>query len=276
MTAGEVDGLFPIASVTKVLTAVAVLVAAEEEIVHLDEPAGPSGSTVRLLLCHASGLPFDGSTPIAPPGTRRIYGNTAFEVLGDLVAARSGMEFAQYLAEAVLGPLSMDRTELLGSPAHGGRSTVSDLLRLADELLAPARIIDRATLVEATSVQLPGLPGVLPGFGRQADNAWGLGVEVHDHKSPHWMPDEASPTAFGHFGQSGSFLWVDPVAGVACAALCDQPFGDWAIEAWPRLGAAVLERSASRPRRSTTVTTRPHVADGTGAHDRRAGEAGTR
>lgn len=254
MTAGEPDRVFPLASVTKVLTAVAVLVATEEEIVHLDEPAGPSGSTVRLLLCHASGLPFDGPTPIAPPGTRRIYGNTAFEVLGDLVAARSGMEFPVYLSEAVLGPVGMHHTELRGSPAHGARSTATDLLHLADELLDPTRVLDRRTLTEATTVQLPGLAGVLPGFGRQADNAWGLGVEVHDGKRPHWMPPEASPATFGHFGQSGAFLWVDPVAGVACAALCDRPFGDWAIEAWPRLGAAVLEHSAPGRPRSTTVT----------------------
>lgn len=256
--------MFPIASVTKVLTALAVLVATEEEIVHLDEPAGPDGSTVRLLLCHASGLPFEGSTPIAPPGTRRIYGNAAFELLGELVATRSGMELPVYLAEAVLGPLGMDRTELRGSAAHGARSTVSDLLRLADEMLEPARILDPATLIEATTVQLPGLPGVLPGFGRHDDNAWGLGVEVHDGKTPHWMPDEASPATFGHFGQSGSFVWVDPVAGVACAALCDQPFGDWAIDAWPLLGAAVLARSACPSRGGTTVVSHPHAAGGTG------------
>ncbi len=71
---------------TKLLTATAVLVAVQEEILDLDEPAGPPGATVRLLLCHASGLPFDGDEPIAPPGQRRIYGNAAYEVLGDLVA----------------------------------------------------------------------------------------------------------------------------------------------------------------------------------------------
>ena len=246
--------MFPVASVTKVFTALAVLVATEEEIVDLDEPAGPDGSTVRLLLCHASGLPFDGTLPIAAPGVRRIYGNTAFEVLGELVAERSGMEFATYLSEAVLRPLDMHHTELRGSAAHGAHSTVSDLLRLAGELLEPTRILARDTLIEATSVQLPGLPGVLPGFGPQADNAWGLGMELHDHKAPHWMPDEASSLTFGHFGQSGSFVWIDPVAGVACAALSDQPFGEWAIRAWPTLGRAVLARYASRPPLSDTVT----------------------
>ena len=48
------------ASITKPAVALATLVAAEEGVVDLDEPAGPEGSTVRHLLAHASGLPFDG------------------------------------------------------------------------------------------------------------------------------------------------------------------------------------------------------------------------
>ena len=243
-TAGEADTAFPLASVTKLLTAIGVLVAVQEGIVELDEPAGPPGSTVRLLLCHASGLPLDGPDPIAGPGQRRIYGNTAFELLGRLVAERSGMTSNEYLLEAVCRPLAMTSTDVAGSPAHGARSTVADLLRLGGELLAPGRVLAPELLAEATAAQLPHLRGVLPGFGRQDPNPWGLGFEIHGAKSPHWMPAAASPRAFGHFGRSGSFLWVDPDAGVTCAALGDEPFGPWAAEAWPALGAAVLARSA--------------------------------
>jgi CubicO group peptidase (beta-lactamase class C family) len=243
--AGDADLIFPLASVTKLLTAVAVLVAIEEEILHLDEPAGPPGSSVRLLLCHASGLPHDGSTPIAEPGRRRIYGNSAFELLGELVADRAGVAFADYLHEAVCAPLGMLATTVPASAAHSGLSTVADLLQFAGELLAPTRILAPETLAEATMAQLPDLAGVLPGYGRQDPNPWGLGFELHGHKAPHWMPSDASPDAFGHFGRSGAFLWVDPAPGVACIALADEPFGDWAIEAWPALGAAVLARSAS-------------------------------
>lgn len=239
-TGGEAGEVFALASVTKVLTATAVLVAAEEEIVDLDEPAGPPGSTVRLLLCHASGLPFEGATPIAEPGRRRIYGNAAFEVLGELVAQRAGIAFATYLREAVCGPLAMTSTTVPGSPAHGGRSTVEDLLRLCRELLEPTLVLAPTTLAEATTAQLPDLDGVLPGYGRQSPNPWGLGFELHGRKEPHWMPPAASAASFGHFGRSGSFLWVDPALGVACVALSDVPFGPWAIDAWPALGAAVL------------------------------------
>ena len=243
-TAGPVEAPFPLASVTKVLTSLAVLVAVEEEVLALDEPAGPPGSTVRLLLCHASGLPFEGTEPIAAPGRRRIYGNAGFDILGRLVSERAGVPFATYLDEAVCQPLELRSTALDGSPAHGARSCVDDLLRLGAELLAPARVVAPATLAAAVTPQLPELAGVLPGFGRHDPNPWGLGLELHGSKTPHWMPPQASPRAFGHFGQSGTFLWVDPDAGVACTALCDEPFGRWATTAWPALGASVLARSA--------------------------------
>lgn len=244
-TAGDPDAAYELASVTKLLSATAVLVAVEEEVVDLDEAAGPPGATVRHLLCHASGLPFDGTTPVARPGVRRIYGNAAFEALGALVAERSRMDFAAYLGEAVLDPLEMSSTALHGSPAHGARSTLRDLLRFTGELLTPGRVLAPATLAEATSPQLPDLPGVLPGFGPQDPNPWGLGFELHGGKSPHWMPGEASPATFGHFGQSGAFLWVDPEAAVACVGLSGTEFGPWAADAWPALGAAVLARSAT-------------------------------
>ena len=238
--AGDVDHVLPLASVTKVLTALAVLVAVEEEVLALAEPAGPPGATVRLLLCHASGLPFQGRTPISDPGVRRIYGNAAYETLGELLAERTGFAYADYVAQAVCRPLGMDATTVTGSPAAGGSGTVRDLLQLGAELLEPTRILAPETVAEATRPQLPELDGVLPGFGRQRPNPWGLGVEIKGPKSPHWTPGDASPATFGHFGQSGSFIWVDPEAGVACASLSDQGFGSWARAGWPVLGDAVL------------------------------------
>ncbi len=76
-------------------------------------------------------------------------------------------------------------------------------------------------------------------------SAWGLGFEIRDGKAPHWTGSRNSPGTFGHFGQSGSFLWVDPEAGVACASLADRDFGDWAKQAWSRLSDDVL-RSYTR------------------------------
>jgi CubicO group peptidase (beta-lactamase class C family) len=238
-THGPTTRPFRWASVTKPATAVAALVAAEEGIVDLDEPAGPEGSTLRHLLGHASGLPFDGDRPIARPGQRRVYSNTGFEVLAAFVAERAEMAFGDYLHAAVLEPLEMTSTRLDGSPASGLEGSLEDLLAFARELLDP-RLVAPETLEEATSVAFPGLAGVLPDIGRFEPNDWGLGFELRDAKSPHWTGSLNSERTFGHFGGSGSFLWVDPTVGAACASLTDLDFGDWAKDAWPRLSDAVL------------------------------------
>jgi CubicO group peptidase (beta-lactamase class C family) len=243
-TTGDRDATFPWASVTKLLTALASLVAAEEGVVELDEPAGPPGSTVRHLLSHASGLAPDGGIPIAQPGTRRIYSNAGFDVLASVVGDHAEMPFGDYLRHAVFAPLGLSAS-LDGSPASGAKGTLDDLLALGRELLMP-RLVAPETLAEAAEVVFPGLVGVLPGFGRMDPNDWGLGFELRDEKHPHWTGKRNSPRTFGHFGQSGSFLWIDPEAELACGCLADRDFGDWAKEAWPRLSDAVLEEAAQR------------------------------
>jgi CubicO group peptidase (beta-lactamase class C family) len=233
-TYGDTGRVFAWASVTKLASAIAFLVAAEEGIVDLDEPAGPPGSTVRHLLAHASGLPFDPGPPLARPGERRIYSNHGFEVLAGHVAERAAMPFEDYFAG-----VWPDGPVLRGSAGSGAEGDLAQLLAVARELLDPQRI-SRETLDEAMTVQFPGLVGVLPGFGRQEPNDWGLGLEIRGRKSPHWTGSRNSPRTVGHFGRSGTFLWVDPAAGLALACLTDLDFGDWAAEAWPRLADAVL------------------------------------
>jgi CubicO group peptidase (beta-lactamase class C family) len=238
-THGDVARPVRLASVSKPVAALAVLVAAEEGVVDLDEAAGPPGSTVRHLLAHASGLPFEGEQPIARPGERRIYSNAGFDALGALLGERAEMPFGEYLRAAVLGPLSLASTRLEERPSQGLRGSLADLAVFAGELLAP-RLVAAETLAEATSVAFPGLAGVLPGVGRQEPNDWGLGFELKDGKSPHWTGARNSPRTFGHFGGAGTFLWVDPEAAVALACLTDREFGEWALEAWPALADAVL------------------------------------
>ena len=241
-THGPRDLEFRWASVTKLLTGYAVLVAVEEGTVDLDEPAGPPGSTLRHLLAHASGLGTDAG-PLMPPERRRNYSNAGIEAAADLVAARAEMPFADYLREAVLEPLGL-RGALQSSPAWGYRGPLDDALAFARELMAPA-LLAAETLAEATDVQFPGLAGVLPGWGRMEPNDWGLAFELRDRKSPHWMGTLTSPRTFGHFGAAGTFLWVDPDARIACAVLTDREFGDWAREAWPPFSDAVFTEAAA-------------------------------
>jgi CubicO group peptidase (beta-lactamase class C family) len=239
---GPRDAVLHWTSVTKLVTVLAVLVAAEEGTVDLDEPAGPEGSTLRHLLSHASGLPFKPGMPSNAPERRRIYSNVGIETAAELVAAAAGMPFERYLADGVLRPLGM-RAELRGSPAADLRGSLDDLLLFAAELRRPT-LIAPETLAEATTVQFPGLVGVVPDVGRFEPNDWGLGFELKDGKSPHWTGSRNSPRTFGHFGGSGTFLWVDPEAGLALGVLTDRAFGPWALEAWPRLSNAVLAEAA--------------------------------
>ena len=235
---GPRDQVFRWASVTKLVTALAALVAAEEGVIDLDDPAGPEGSTVRHLLAHASGLPFETGAPTGQPGKRRVYSNVGFETLAAHIAERAEMPFDEYLAAGVLQPLQM-RADLRGSAASELHGTLDDLLALARELQRPT-LVAPETLAEATTVQFPGLAGVLPDFGRFDPLDWGLGFELRDAKDPHWTGERNSARTFGHFGGSGTFLWVDPDADVALGVLTDLEFGEWAKAAWPPLSDAVL------------------------------------
>jgi CubicO group peptidase (beta-lactamase class C family) len=239
---GPREHVFRWASVTKLLTAYATLIAAEEGVVDLDEPAGPEGSTVRHLLAHAAGLPFEPGAPASRVGQRRAYSNMGYDVLAEHVAARAEMPFAAYLRSGVLEPLKLG-AELRGSAASELHGTLADLAAFARELERPT-LVAAETLAEATTVQFPGLAGVLPDFGRFDPLDWGLGFELRDAKDPHWTGTRNSPRTFGHFGRSGAFLWVDPDVDVALGVLTDRDFGPWAKEAWPELSDAVLGEKA--------------------------------
>jgi CubicO group peptidase (beta-lactamase class C family) len=240
-TFGDLDRRFELASITKVLSGWTAMVAVEEASVGLDQPAGQPGCTLRHLLAHAGGYPFDGAAPVAAPGRRRIYSNTGIELAAATIAEATGIAFADYLAEAVLEPLAMTSTTLDGSPARGATSTAGDLAKLLAELQQP-RLIGAASATAATTVQYPALAGIVPGVGRFDPCPWGLGIEIRGGKEPHWTGTTNSPRTFGHFGGAGTMMWVDPAVGCGLVALTDRPFDSWpeARTTWSALGDAVV------------------------------------
>jgi CubicO group peptidase (beta-lactamase class C family) len=253
-TEGNLEHRFWLASVTKPLTGLATLVAVQEGALELDaelagQPGWPDelaellpGATLRHLLAHASGLAPDRLNRVAATGTRRVYSNIGFDLLGELIVAATDIPFPDYLAEAVFEPLGMTSSVLAGSPARDVWASVQDLVPVLAELLAPGRLLHPSVLADAATAQFPGLPGVLPGYGGQRDNAWGLSFEIRADKQPHWTSAENSPASYGHFGQGGTMFWIDPQARLGLVALADERFGDWAIEAWPVLSTEVLRR----------------------------------
>ena len=270
--AGQIDEVFPFASVTKPIVAWSALVAVERGLLDLDAPAGAGtahsaagagtahsaagagtahsaagamlpGATVRHLLAHASGIAFDSDAVLAVPGTRRIYSNRGIEILGERLEEATATPLETWVETTVLEPLGMSSVLVPGSPAHSGEGTARDLAVFAGELAAP-RLISASLAAEATSVVFPGLDGVLPGYGRQAPNDFGLGVEVRGHKHPHWTGRASSLATFGHFGQSGSFIWVDPEARRQAVFLGERRFAAVHKDAWPDLCDQILALEA--------------------------------
>ena len=246
-THGEVDRPFPLASVSKVLAAITFHVAVEEGTISLDDDAGPDGSTVAHLLAHASGLAPDGDHQVlGPPARKRIYSNLGFEELARHLESASDMAYGEYARLAIVDSLGLGATDVTGSPAHAHRSSVGDLVSVA-QAVATHRLLAPPTVDAMTTPAFPDLAGVLPGFGRQDPNPWGLGVEVRGHKDPHWTSPQNSERTWGHFGRAGTFVWFDPDAGddgIGLVVLTDRDFDQWAVDAWPPLATAVLHDHA--------------------------------
>ena len=240
---GDTSRAFALASVTKLATAMAVLVAHEEGTLDLDETEPFTGATVADVLAHAGGVAFERPELVQRPRQKRVYSSVGYDLLADLVAQRSGMPFADYLHLAVAEPLGMVTFVLHGSAGADATGSVDDLLRLAAAWREPLLIHD-STLERARTTHLPDLDGVVPGYGRQTPNPWGLGPEKRGTKAPHWTGAANSPETFGHFGRDGTMLWIDPAAETTLIALCTKPFGDWAVAAWPALSDRVLAWSA--------------------------------
>lgn len=244
---GDLDRVYRLASITKMISAYAIAIAVEETVLDLDtalpvSTAGQASVTLRHLLSHAAGYPFEGVTAVAPVETSRIYSNTGIEIAAKWLELQSGISFGEYLTEAVLIPLQMSSSQFSGSAAHGLSSTVTDLAKFAGELLVP-RLISPVTSAALTRTQYPTLDGIVPGMGRYTPCPWGLGMEIAGEKSPHWMGHERSPSTFGHFGGAGTMMWVDPEAHVSLIALTDQSFDQWAATAtrqWAQLSDQVL------------------------------------
>lgn len=260
-TAGETGREFRLASLSKPIAAWAVLVAVDEGLLSLDTPIGQPGCTLRHLLSHAGGYPFDGPDPITKPERTRIYSNTGIEMAAAAVATAADMTFDEYLHLGVLEPLGMDATALRGSPAHALWSTVDDVCRFLAEVARP-QVLSPATADQVGRTQYPDLGGIVPGVGRFEKSPWGLGFEIRGDKSPHWTGHRNTPATFGHFGGAGTMMWVDPdidtapdtgadtaanTGQLAVVALTDRMFDEWAdtaLRVWPELSDAVIAEHA--------------------------------
>lgn len=234
---GDTSESFALASVSKLITAYAVLLAYEEGAFDLDDevpsdllPSFDATPTYRELLAHASGIAFRGREQEKPARTRRLYSSAGYEVLAEAIERTTEIPFADYVREGICEPLGIDIT-IEGSAGHGFSASVDALSTLAQEFLKP-QLLSEQTLTEALTPQYPELSGVVPGYGRHNPCTWGLGFSLHGGKEPHWVGHSMPDDIAGHFGQSGTFLWIHRPTGRAAVVLTDKDFGDWAKERW--------------------------------------------
>jgi uncharacterized protein YbbC (DUF1343 family)/CubicO group peptidase (beta-lactamase class C family) len=258
------DTIFDVASMTKVIaTTVAILQLAEKGQLRVNDPVakyipefGQNGKdeiTIRELLTHFSGLredidllpPWEGKetalrmayaeTPEYAPGSRFLYSDTNFIVLGALVEQVSGVSLDQYCLKHIFIPLGMTRTRFLPPPSwlpkiaptefdeqgkmlrgvvhdprsrrmggvagHAGVfSTADDLSRFALCLLSGGNPILSSSMVEKmTTAQQPPTATVLRGFG------WDIDSPYSSNRG------ELLPVgSFGHTGFTGTSIWIDP------------------------------------------------------------------
>jgi len=144
-----IDSVFELASVTKPITAVAVMMLVEQKKLALDDPvdkylaeipAAWHAITVRELLSHTSGrreyglVRCDGSelldistkqqfedlvkSPLLfVPGTGTQYSDSGYFVLGMIIESVSGQRYRDFLQQRIFGPLGMPHTSVLDQSA---------------------------------------------------------------------------------------------------------------------------------------------------------------
>ena len=235
--AGDLDERREWASVSKLAVALAFGVEEDWGLHRFTEGLGPRGATLANLLSHSAGLGLEEGDPTSPVGARRVYSNYGVDLA--VAAVVGGASAADWLAQRVFTPLGMAATALEGRPASGVVGSARDLATLAVAWLRPDGV-SRATRDRMVAPYIPGLAGVVPGFGRFDPCPWGLGPEVAGEKH-HWMGDWP-PESFGHFGQSGSLALMNAREGIGVVAVAGAPFGPWAVELWPRWSSGLLAR----------------------------------
>lgn len=267
-----VDTIFDLASLTKVVaTTTAVMQLVEKGMLRLEDPVarywpefkanGKRSITVRDLLTHHSGLRADlnlkarwrgyegalrkivAEKPVARPGTRFIYSDINFMILGELVRRISGYALDIYCDEHIFKPLGMKETMFNPSPELNDRIAPTEFLRAdakmlcgevhdptalrmggvaghaglfstADDLSAFARMLlgegklRRARILRAATIE--NMTAVNSPSGGKTSR--GLGWVVNSALSSNQSKLFPAGT-YGHTGYTGTSMWIDPDTG---------------------------------------------------------------
>lgn len=180
--------IFRIASITKTFTATAIMQLRDRGKLRLDDPVvqylpwftyknrhadGPV-VTIRHLLTHTSGLPREAAFPywtdhkfpsreqliaalheqesVFEPETRYKYSNLGMAILGEVVAAASGMSYDAYVTKNILEPLGMTSTSVMPREDLKARRATGYDRRLDDGSRKPVELMDARGLISAANI----------------------------------------------------------------------------------------------------------------------------
>jgi uncharacterized protein YbbC (DUF1343 family)/CubicO group peptidase (beta-lactamase class C family) len=291
------DTVFDLASLTKcIATTTAIMKLVQEGRVRLNDPVavylpefaqnGKQDITIRELLTHYSGLPPDldlqapwtgrdtafamamQEKPANPPGSRFLYSDINFEVLGFVIERISGESLSDFAARNIFAPLGMTHTRFMppeewlpriapteydeqgrmlrgivhdptarrmgGIAGHAGLfSTADDLSKFAQGLLSGFEVLSPAIVEKMSTPQQPANAASLRGLG------WDIDSPFASNRG------ELLPVgSFGHTGFTGTSLWIDPVTDTYIILLTNAVHprgGKSVVSLRARLATAVVE-----------------------------------
>jgi CubicO group peptidase (beta-lactamase class C family) len=221
---------------------------------------------VALRCSHAKLTSFVEATCRHPllfrPGTRVRYQSMGFVLLGAIVERIVGRSLVEFLRADLFEPLQMQGTALgvaadeiggitpcrlpaeqegtdwswnspywlgLGAPWGGLVTTLEDFARLCRMMLdggtlGKTRILGPASIRAMTRNQLAGFPQLAEEDRRC--RPWGLGWRLHWPGSSANFGDLSGPSAYGHWGATGTLCWIDPDADAFFLLFTTQPGDD--------------------------------------------------
>jgi uncharacterized protein YbbC (DUF1343 family) len=266
----QMDTIFDVASLTKVTaTTPSVMKLFEQGKLRIDDlvtkylpefQGGKSDLTIRLLMTHFSGLPPDvdlvpkwsgyqngidralSAKPIAPAGTRFIYSDINFLLMGEIVRRLSGESLAEFAHEQIYAPLGMNEATFLppaslkpriesteiddetgqpfwgvvhdptarymgGVAGHAGLfATAADLTKYAEMLLGMGELNGVRLFAPATVKKFtePASPADQPVL---RSLGWDIDSPFSSNRG------ELFPIgSYGHTGYTGTSMWMDPTS----------------------------------------------------------------
>ena len=323
----QLDTIFDVASLTKVTaTTPSVMKLFEQGKLRIDDlvtkylpefEGGKSDLTIRLLMTHFSGLPPDvdlvpkwsgyqngidralNAKPTVPAGTRFIYSDINFLLMGEIVRRLSGQSLAEFAHDQIYAPLGM--TEATFQPPATLRPRIEST-EIDDETGQPLW----GVVHDPTARYMGGVAGHAGLFATAADLTkyaemlLGMGqlngVRVFTPETVKKFTEPASPAdqpilralgwdidspfssnrgelfpigSYGHTGYTGTSMWMDPTSNTFIIFLTNvvhPKHGNSLSSVRSRLATTVAASFGLQNRQAVAITGYVETMAGAGVH----------